>query len=257
MLRRTAIFAILFSVLCIPALRSSAPTAISSFAAQDEERFRALRERMVREQIASPRGWGAPEIRDARVLEAMRRVPRHRFVPPEMVSHAYEDRPLPIGLGQTISQPYIVAKMTELARPQPQHRALEIGTGSGYQAAVLSLVVKEVYTIELLEPLGRDAAARLKQLGYNNVDVRVGDGYAGWPEKAPFDLILVTAAPEQIPMALVEQLRPGGRMVIPVGPNWRGQILQVVLKGTRGPRDFKVEEQMPVSFVPMVPGKKN
>jgi protein-L-isoaspartate(D-aspartate) O-methyltransferase len=264
MLRRSSnfrfpisIFLILFSLLLIgTALRSLAPSAVQSFAPQDEERFRRLREAMVREQIASSR-WGGPGVRDARVLEAMRAVPRHLFVPPDQVHAAYEDHPLPIGYGQTISQPYIVAKMTELARPEPQHRALEIGTGSGYQAAVLAKLVKEVFTIEIVEPLGREAAARLKRLGYANVEVRIGDGYAGWPEKAPFDLILVTAAPEQIPMALVEQLKPGARMVIPVGPTGGVQSLQVVIKGPRGPRDYKVEEQMPVRFVPMVPGKKN
>jgi protein-L-isoaspartate(D-aspartate) O-methyltransferase len=263
MLRRPSKFDALISVfffltmliLAWTSLRSVAPPAVQSYAPQDEDRFRRLREAMVREQIASSR-WGGPAVRDARVLEAMRAVPRHLFVPPDQVPYAYEDHPLPIGHGQTISQPYIVAKMTELARPEPQHRALEIGTGSGYQAAVLAKLVREVFTIEIVEPLGREAAARLKRLGHANVEVRIGDGYAGWPEKAPFDLIIVTAAPEQIPMTLVEQLKPGARMVIPVGPTGGVQSLQVVIKGPRGPRDYRVEEQMPVRFVPMVPGKK-
>ena len=145
----------------------------------DEEKFKRLREEMVRTQIADERWTGAPAVRDARVLQAMREVPRHLFVPPEMVPHAYEDRPLPIGLGQTISQPYIVAKMTELAAPRKTDRALEIGTGSGYQAAVLAKLVAEVSTIEIVEPLGTQAAARLRAMGYRNVEVRIGDGYLG------------------------------------------------------------------------------
>lgn len=225
-------------------------------AAQSEEQFRALREAMVREQLAAERWTGAPAVRDPRVLEVMRRVPRHRFVPPEMVPHAYEDRPLPIGHGQTISQPYIVAKMTELVEPKAEHRALEIGTGSGYQAAVLAELVKEVYTIEIVEPLGRAAAERLRALGYRNVFTRIGDGYQGWPEKAPFDIIVVTAAPERIPPALIEQLRPGGKMILPMGRAWQTQILTLVTKGSRGPMDYTAREIMPVAFVPMVPAKK-
>jgi len=167
---------------------------------------------------------------------------------------AYEDRPLPIGYGQTISQPYIVAKMTELAEPKKTDRALEIGTGSGYQAAVLSRLVAEVYTIEIVEPLGREAHERLRAFGYRNVEVRIGDGYQGWPEKAPFDIILVTAAPEQIPPKLVEQLKPGGRLVLPVGPNFQTQWLKVVTKNEKG--EVRTREVMPVVFVPMVPGKR-
>lgn len=220
-----------------------------------QETFRSLREEMVRTQIAASRWTGPDAVRDPRVLEAMRQVPRHLFVPPEMVPHAYEDRPLPIGYGQTISQPYIVAKMTELAEPKETDRALEIGTGSGYQAAVLSRLVAEVHTIEIVEPLGVAARQRLRALGYKNVEVRVGDGYQGWPEKAPFDIILVTAAPEQLPPKLVEELRPGGRMVLPVGPNFQTQSLKIVTKNDRG--EIRTREVMPVVFVPMVPGKRN
>jgi protein-L-isoaspartate(D-aspartate) O-methyltransferase len=226
-------------------------------AQQDEAAYARLREAMVREQIAAERWSGALAVRDARVLDAMRRVPRHLFVPPAQMRHAYEDRPLLIGHGQTISQPYMVAKMTELAEPRATDRALEIGTGSGYQAAVLSLLVREVYTMEIVEPLGREAAERLRALGFKNVEVRIGDGYAGWPEKAPFDVVLVTAAPPELPMALVEQLKPGGRMVVPVGAQGATQTLRVITKGRGGPRDYTSTDVMPVLFVPMVPAKKN
>jgi protein-L-isoaspartate(D-aspartate) O-methyltransferase len=210
---------------------------------------------MVRTQIASrPVFDPAPVVRDRRVLDAMRKVPRHKFVPPELAPRAYGDHPLPIGHGQTISQPYIVAIMTELAEPSAQHRALEIGTGSGYQAAVLSELVAEVYTIELLEPLGASARDRLKSLGYSNVTVRIGDGYKGWPEKAPFDLILVTAGAPFIPPALIDQLAPGGRMVIPVGEAWAGQVLKLVTKNKSG--KVRTEDIMGVRFVPLVPGEK-
>ncbi|MBI3663793.1 MAG: protein-L-isoaspartate(D-aspartate) O-methyltransferase [Acidobacteria bacterium] len=212
---------------------------------------------MVREQMAAPRWSGAPPVRDSRVLEVMRRTPRHLFVPAAQMSSAYEDRPLSIGHGQTISQPYMVAKMTELLETRKEHRVLEIGTGSGYQAAVLSPLAAEVYTIEILEPLGREARDRLRALGYKNVEVRIGDGYLGWPEKAPFDRIIVTAGAAEIPLPLVEQLVPGGRMVIPVGPHWQTQILKVITKGSRGPHDFRVEDVMPVAFVPLVREKKD
>jgi len=210
---------------------------------------------MVRTQIASrPFLDGAPAVRDPRVLEAMRKVPRHRFVPPELAAQAYADHPLPIGHRQTISQPYIVAIMTELAAPQKNHKALEIGTGSGYQAAVLSELVQQVYTIELLEPLGTSARARLTALGYANVTVRVGDGYKGWPEQAPFDVILVTAGAPFIPPALLEQLAPGGRMVIPVGDEYGNQVLKLVTKDKSG--KIRTEDVMGVRFVPLVPGEK-
>jgi protein-L-isoaspartate(D-aspartate) O-methyltransferase len=185
-------------------------------------------------------------IRDERVLEAMRRVPRHEFVPEAERQSAYEDRPLPIGRGQTISQPYIVAAMTELAAPEPGARVLEIGTGSGYQAAVLAEVAGEVYSIEIIPELARTAAARLARLGYGRVHVRTGDGYLGWPEAAPFDAIIVTAAPPEVPKPLEEQLKVGGRLVIPVGDLY--QELRVI---TRTPTGLREQSVFPVRFVPM------
>jgi protein-L-isoaspartate(D-aspartate) O-methyltransferase len=187
------------------------------------------------------------------VLAALRAVPRHEFVPAAHRDRAYNDHPLPIGYGQTISQPYIVAKMTELVEPRPGDRVLEVGTGSGYQAAVLSPLVKEVYTLEIIAPLGASARERLARLGYQNVEVRVADGYFGWPEKAPFDSIVVTAWSTHVPPALVEQLKPGGRMVIPVGTFFFQQNLVVVRKGKTS-RDLRMESVMPVAFVPLVGG---
>lgn len=201
------------------------------------------RERMVAEQIAA-RG-----VRDAGVLRAMREVPRHLFVPEGEVDSAYQDSPLPIGHGQTISQPYIVALMTELARPRPTDRALEIGTGCGYQAAVLARLVHHVYTIEVVEALGQDAKARLARLGYANVTAQTGDGYQGWPGEAPFDIILVTAAPPHLPDALVDQLKPGGRLVIPVG-DALVQNLELIEKDAAGRLHRRVVA--PVRFVPMI-----
>ncbi len=206
------------------------------------------RDRMVKEQIAA-RG-----VKDGRVLDAMRRVPRHLFVKPELVPVAYADRPLPIGEGQTISQPYIVGLMTEQLRPRREDLVLEVGTGSGYQAAVLSLLVAKVYSIELIPQLAETATARLKQLGYSNVEVRQGDGYKGWREHAPYDGIIVTAAPERIPEELFRQLRPGGRMLIPVG-DYAWQELKIVEKDQNG--RMQVRSIAPVAFVPMVPGKKD
>ncbi|HEV8610405.1 MAG TPA: protein-L-isoaspartate(D-aspartate) O-methyltransferase [Thermoanaerobaculia bacterium] len=186
-------------------------------------------------------------VRDPRVLAAMRKVPRHLFVDPSQRSQAYEDHPLPIPGNQTISQPYIVAIMTELLELQPKERVLEIGTGSGYQSAVLGELAGEVYTIEIVPELAQSAAARLKDLHYDNVVVREGDGYRGWPEHAPFDAIIVTAAPERIPQPLIEQLAPGGVMVIPVGGFF--QELKVFRKSADG----RVTEKdiLPVRFVPM------
>ena len=202
----------------------------------------AERARMVDEQIAA-RG-----IRDTGVLAALREIPRHLFVPPDMVARAYIDSPLPIGYDQTISQPYIVALMTELARPSAGDRALEIGTGSGYQAAVLSRLVSHVYTIDIVEPLAREAGGRLKELGYANVTVRAGDGYAGWPDAAPFDIVLVTAAPTEVPPPLLAQLKPGGRLVVPVGPVGVVQELQLIEKDASGRTSTK--RVAPVRFVP-------
>ncbi|HSN92832.1 MAG TPA: protein-L-isoaspartate(D-aspartate) O-methyltransferase [Anaeromyxobacteraceae bacterium] len=195
---------------------------------------------MVETQIAA-RG-----VSDPRVLAAMRKVERHLFVPETLRGEAYGDFPLPIGHGQTISQPYIVALMTELARVRPGGRVLEIGTGSGYQAAILAALAREVYSIEIVEPLAREAADRLRRLGCRNVSVRAGDGYRGWPEKAPFDAILVTAAPPRIPEPLLEQLATGGRLVAPVGEEVQDLVL--VEKTAQGLRRSRIA---PVRFVPM------
>jgi protein-L-isoaspartate(D-aspartate) O-methyltransferase len=198
---------------------------------------------MVETQIRS-RG-----VKHEGVLRAMLDVPRHEFVPESYRSRAYEDSPLPIGLDQTISQPYIVALMTELADPKSNHRVLEVGTGSGYQAAVIARLVSQVYTIEIVPEHARAAAERLKRLGAKNVEVRAGNGYLGWPEHAPFDVILVTAGAMETPPALVEQLKPGGRMIIPVGDGPLDQVLKVVEKGTSG--RIETRDVLPVRFVPL------
>jgi protein-L-isoaspartate(D-aspartate) O-methyltransferase len=190
----------------------------------------------------------------APVRAALGKVDRHRLVPSGQQDLAYQNRPLPIGNGQTISQPYIVALSTDLLDPKPSHVVLEVGTGSGYQAAVLAVTVQQVYSIELIESLGRQAAERLAAMGYRNVEVRIGDGYAGWPEKAPFDGIVVTAAAPNIPPALVAQLKPGGRMVIPVGGEGFVQYLKVITKRADGGTDER--QVLPVRFVPLVPGNK-
>ena len=210
--------------------------------------YAALRERMVREQIE------ARDVRNPDVLRAMRTTPRHLFVPPEMRSMAYRDQPLPIGGGQTISQPYIVAVMTELLQTAKTQKVLEIGTGSGYQAAVLSPLAGRVYTIEIVPELAARSAALLEELGCSNVTVRQGDGYLGWPEQAPFDRIILTAAPDEVPKALLNQLKPGGRLVAPVGSTPLTQDLVVIEKGADG----RIRERsiFPVRFVPMVRGKK-
>lgn len=199
-----------------------------------------LRQAMVGTQIA---GRG---VTDSLVLAAMLKVPRHLFVPPEYKRHAYADHPLPIGEDQTISQPYIVALMTELLNLKGDERVLEIGTGSGYQAAVLSEIVREVYSIEILEKLAATAARRLDSLGYKNVHVMCGDGYKGWPEKAPFEAIVVTAAPDHVPKPLKEQLKVGGRLVIPVG-----EVFQELMVITRTARGYESRSVIPVRFVPM------
>lgn len=206
--------------------------------------YREAREAMVTEQLERP----GRDISDPRVLAAMRTVPRHELVPENVRRLAYADRPLPIGHRQTISQPFIVAFMTEQLHPELSDRVLEIGTGSGYQAAVLAELVDEVYTIEIVEPLAHRATADLARLGYENIHVRAGDGYLGWPEAAPFDAIIVTCAPEDIPTPLVEQLAEGGRMIIPVGPD--GGVQELVLLEKRDGK-MKQRDILAVRFVPM------
>jgi protein-L-isoaspartate(D-aspartate) O-methyltransferase len=188
------------------------------------------------------------------VRAALGKVERHRLVAPPQASAAYRNHPLPIGAGQTISQPYIVALSTDLLNPQPSDVVLDVGTGSGYQAAVLGEIVRQVYSIEIIESLGKTAAERLAEMGYKNIEVRIGDGYAGWPEKAPFDGIVVTAAAPRVPPALLEQLKTGGRMVIPVGGSGDIQYLKLLVKRADGGYDEK--RVLPVRFVPLVPGKK-
>lgn len=205
-----------------------------------------MRESMVRDQIER-RG-----VRSKAVLDAMRATPRHLFVPEALQRSAYNDHPLPIGHGQTISQPYIVASMTEMLGVRAGDKVLEIGTGSGYQTAVLSRLAGRVYSLEIVEALARESAARLKGMGCANVEVRAGDGYQGWPEQAPFDRIIVTAAPPELPAKLVEQLKNGGRLVAPVGREW--QELVVVDKDMNG--RVKQRTEYPVMFVPMVPRAK-
>ena len=228
-------------------LLASAATAQDA-SRTDEARFRARRLAMVERHIA---GAG---IGDSATLRAMRTVPRHELVPAEFRAEAYEDHPLPIGLGQTISQPYIVAYMTEIVRPRRGMRVLEVGTGSGYQAAVLAATGVEVYTIEIFRALADSARARLQRLGYGGVTVRHGDGHHGWPEAAPFDAIVVTAAAGHVPPALIRQLRPGGRMVIPVGSIYGAQYLILVEKDVRG--RVSTRNLLPVAFVPMLSGAR-
>lgn len=195
------------------------------------------RERMVSEivdMVHETRHQTGCEALSERVVAALRKVERHRFVPPALVAQAYDNRPLPIGAGQTISQPFIVALMTDLMALQPRDKVLEVGTGSGYQAAVLAEIAAAVHSIEIVEPLGRAAARALTSAGYHNVLTRLSDGYAGWPEHAPFDAIIVTAAAPRVPQPLLDQLKPGGRLVIPLGDPTAGQQLCVIEKDTRG-----------------------
>lgn len=212
---------------------------------QSDDPHRMRRDTMIAHDIE---GRG---IREERVIEAMRSVPRHEFVPKGWIDEAYDDRPLPIGYGQTISQPYIVAYMTELVEPQSHHTVLEIGTGSGYQAAILSKLVTSVYTIEIITELAASARFRLEKLGYKNVTVRNADGYNGWPERAPFDAIIVTAAAEFIPPPLIDQLKDGGRMVIPIGSPFLVQTLMLVHKNGGS---ITTKAVAPVRFVPFTRG---
>ena len=227
-------------------LLAAAPSAVAvdSYSADRLDMVRTI------EAIAREVGGGAtPSVLRDDVLDAMRRTPRHAFVPEDLRDLAYADRPLPIGYGQTISQPYIVALMTDLLRLPPGGRVLEIGTGSGYQAAVLAELGHDVYTIEIVPALAQQAAKRLSELGYDRVHVREGDGYFGWPDAAPFDGIVVTAASQQIPPPLIEQLKPSGRMVIPIGAAFLTQQLMLVEKLADG--TVRTEALLPVSFVPL------
>lgn len=214
---------------------------IAAVAVAEEDQMLLKRQRMVDEQIVA-RG-----VADPRVLDAMRKVERHLFVTAALQALAYADGPLPIGRGQTISQPYIVAYMTEALRLKPGDHVLEIGTGSGYQAAILAELAKEVYTIELVQALAETAKEKLASLGYRNIEVRCADGYKGWPEKAPFDAIIITAAPPEIPIELVSQLKTGGRMVVPVG-----SLFQELVLITKTETGYETKALIPVRFVPMV-----
>ena len=226
------------------------------FSSSQGQDYATQRARMVAEveamyaETRSETGFAAmsPAVR-----KAMGKVERHRLVPRGEASRAYRNHPLPIGGGQTISQPYIVSLSTDLLNPGPQDIILEVGTGSGYQAAVLAEIVSKVYSIEIIDSLGKTAAKRLEELGYGNIEVKIGDGYAGWPEKAPFDGIVVTAAAPRVPQALVDQLKPGGRMVIPVGGSAETQYLKLLTKRAEGGIDEK--RVLAVRFVPLVPGK--
>lgn len=227
-------------LLALPGAEGWEEQARAQMVAEIEQEFRATSSATGRNALTS------------RVKQALLEVPRHLFVPAAWRAAAYENRPLPIGYGQTISQPYIVALMTELLEPKSEHTVLEVGTGSGYQAAVLSRLVKQVYTIEIIEPLADQARGRLKAQGYANVEVRVGDGYYGLKEYAPFDGIVVTAAASHIPSPLVQQLKPGGKMVIPVGGQFLVQSLMLVEKNLQG--EVLTRQLLPVSFVPLTGG---
>ena len=229
------------ALLLLACLACAAITGNDGASSSQDEKIQAERRRqMVETQMR------ARDIKDSRVLAAMEKVPRHRFVRPSDIDYAYADSPVSIGSGQTISQPYIVAFMTQALAVKPSDKVLEIGTGSGYQAAVLGELVREVYTIEIVPELAERSMRLLKELGYQNVHVRSGDGYAGWPEHAPFDAVIVTAAPDHVPQPLVDQLKVGGRLVVPVG---RGdQDLLVLTRTTEGMRE---DDRLPVRFVPL------
>jgi len=234
-MRRILIYILIFMFNIFPII-----TVAEEKSKEDEVSYTRLRNKMVEEQIIA-RG-----ITDEKVLRAMRKIPRHYFIPENNRRYAYEDEPVPIGYGQTISQPYIVALMTECLKLKGVEKVLEIGTGSGYQAAILAEIAKEVYTVEILEPLGLSAKKRLNEMGYKNIEVKIGDGYRGWKEHSPFDCIIVTAAPAKIPQTLIDQLKVGGRMIIPVG-RWF-QDLVLIEKLNKGIRKKTIA---PVRFVPM------
>ncbi len=232
--------------------------AVAPFVASAEERAQFDRDRIamidaIKADVRATRGYLGRDALQTPVLEQMARIPRHEFVPDDYRGAAYENRPLPIGHGQTISQPYIVAIMTDLLQPRQGHRVLEIGTGSGYQAAVLATLVDRVFSVEIIEALGEAARKRLQRLEYANVTVRVGDGYYGWPEEAPFDAIIVTAAASHVPPPLIEQLKPGGRMMIPVGNRFTVQQLILIEKNLDG--SLTSRAMLPVRFVPLTGGQ--
>jgi len=238
---------------CLLALIGTVTPAVAGSAqAQGQDAFEPQRKRMVEEIASLARETrfetGRGTLRES-VMAAMAKVPRHEFVPALERRNAYADRPLPIGMGQTISQPFIVALMTDFMEVKPGDRVLEIGTGSGYQAALLAELAGSVYTIEIVEPLAREAAERLKRLGYRNVMTRTGDGYQGWPEHAPFDSIMVTAAPREVPQPLIDQLKPGGRLVVPVGGQAAGQSLLLIEKQPDG--RISRRNILAVRFVPL------
>ena len=252
MMKRYGVFFVLFISFCLACGRensdaeskSERPEGPRPEASEEADPYVGARERMVNRQIAR-RG-----VKDEKVLAAMRKVPRHKFVPEVQIPNSYEDRPLPIGHGQTISQPYIVAKMTELLGPNEKMKALEVGTGSGYQAAILAEIVNEVKTIEIIKKLGNSAQKRLKKMEYQNIEVKVADGYYGWQEHAPFDIIIITCAVDHIPPPLMKQLRPGGKLVIPIGSPFTVQDLILAKKSEKG--QFTTEHIFPVRFVPML-----
>ena len=220
--------------------------------AESTDNYAYLRKQLIRQiesNVSSTSRYLNKKALDNRVMEAMTTVPRHKFVPNTLTHYAYDNRPLPIGEGQTISQPYIVAIMTDLLEIKPSDVILEIGTGSGYQAAVLAELAKQVYTIEIIEPLYKSAKERLAGLGYSNVTTRLGDGYYGWPENAPFDAIMVTAAAGQVPPPLIRQLKPGGKMIIPVGGAFMTQFLLLIEKCVDG--TVSTRQILPVRFVPL------
>ncbi len=228
--------------------------AFKTPAGEDYPRQRQALVKAIEDVVIATSSYLDKEALDRRVLDAMRMVPRHLFVPKKLREVAYENRPLSIGYGQTISQPYMVAIMTDLLKPKQDHRVLEVGTGSGYQAAVLAQLTSDVFTIEIIEPLGKKARKRLHKLGYRNVQVKLGDGYYGWEEHAPFDAIVVTAAASHVPPPLVKQLKPGGRMVIPVGGAFAVQQLVLIEKDMTGA--ISLEQVLPVRFVPLT-GKRD
>ena len=238
---------IVFAVFTLMVFITSGPLAADEYTRQRQQMVSAIED----DVLLTERHINKKSFNQI-VMQAMNTVPRHEFVPAEMRDKAYENRPLPIGYGQTISQPYIVALMTDLLQPQSDQRVLEIGTGSAYQAAVLSQLVAQVYSIEIIEELGKSSSKLLTQLGYDNIETRIADGYDGWPQYAPFDSIIVTAAISHIPPPLVQQLKKGGRMIIPVGTRFQTQYLTLVEKDLQG--EVTTRQLLPVIFVPFTGG---